>query len=287
MTRLPHALLGTTAIALLLVARPSSAQDDPAAADSAARARTVLLVGVVHDTTGRPLDGAEARVADRVGLTNADGVFVLPVAARDTVQVLVRRIGYRPVDTLLAVAPDAQRVEVWMQMVPSAVQLGTIVVRGQSMNHGLWRTGFYDREKLGSGYFFNPARMERHQGTLTGLLYEVPSLTMQRGRFGESFAFGRSGMRFCRMLVFLDGSLVRWADEVGIESIVHPKDVLAMEVYPRANQMPATLVGPKGDAGAGLASPVSEQRGISLKGQSKVECGAIVIWTKPYEPKQR
>ena len=284
MTHPTHVRLrATTVLALSLLARPRAGQDERASADSGASARTVMLAGVVRDTAGRPLDGAEVRVADRVALSEADGTFLLSVPTRDTVQVLVRRIGYRAANALLAVQSNVRRVELAVKMIPSAVELGTIVIEGRRMDNRLWRTGFYDRQKLGFGHLFGPEQIERHQGELGGLVHQVPSVRVERQSMGEATALVRAGRGYCPMLVFVDGLLIRWADEVGLDRVVKKQDILAVEVYPRAAQVPAAFAGHQVN-GIGVGAP-SPQSGKG--GPRRVDCGVIVIWTKPFESKKR
>lgn len=80
--------------------------------------------------------------------------------------------------------------------------------------------------------------------------------------------------------MFLDGLFLRWAGEVGLDYILNRNDILAIEVHPRATQMPATLSGYSGGvaaAGRGLASP----GGVTLRGADNIDCGALVIWSRP------
>jgi hypothetical protein len=73
----------------------------------------------------------------------------------------------------------------------------------------------------------------------------------------------------------------------GIDDVVGRDDVLAMEVYPRASEMPATIVGRGGAAGVGSIGRFNLQGASAQSGGSFVECGAILIWTKPLEDKKR
>ena len=259
-----------TSVALLLcaaaaAASPAAAQA-PTAADSAAR--YVTLVGVVRDTSGRPLAGAEVRAgAALFTLTDADGAFHLTGVEPDTVQLLVRRIGYRPADVVLA-ANAGLRVELLVRMVPAAVELGTITIEGRTMDTRLWQSGFYERQKVGSGTFFDPEFLARHRGTMDGLVREATGVRVQRDRYGRSVALGRFGGGWCPLNVFIDGVLVRWANDVGIDQLLNKQDVLAVEIYPRGTQVPASLAGYATAGGGGGAT-------------GGTDCGVISFWTKP------
>lgn len=268
-----------TSLALRLLAAvaaaPAAAAQAPTAADSAAR--YVTLVGVVRDTSGRPLAGAEVRAgATQLTVSDADGSFLLTGVEPDTVQLLVRRIGYRPADVVLA-ANAGLRVELLVRMVPAAVELGTITVEGRTMDTRLWQSGFYERQKVGSGTFFDPEFLARHRGTIDGLVREAPGVRVDRDRYGRSVARGRFGGGWCSLNVFIDGVYVRWANDVGIDQLLSRQEVLAVEIYPRGTQVPATLAGYTAAGGGVMLSPGGTGGGAS--GGS--DCGVISFWTKP------
>ncbi|HEU4629883.1 MAG TPA: carboxypeptidase-like regulatory domain-containing protein [Gemmatimonadaceae bacterium] len=272
--RLCSALLGATA----LLAGQLGAQEPVPGADSAATiaARTVTLVGVVRDTAGLPLSGAEVRAGARqFTLTGEDGRFALTGVAPDTIQLLVRRIGYQPADVILE-AGAGLRVELAVKLVPSATELGTIVVNGRKMDTRLLESGFYDRQKVGSGTFFDPDDLEHHGGSMDALLREVPSVRVSRDIHNRSVALGQFAGGTCRLNVFLDGILIRWAADEGLDMMVNKRDVLAIEVYPRPVQVPAIFAGYLSESQGGLPLP-----GGGASGGGGASCGALVIWTKP------
>ena len=266
------------AVLLLLAAAataPSAHAQAPTAADSAAR--YVTLVGVVRDTAGRPLAGAEVRAgATQITLSDADGTFLLTGVEPDTVQLLVRRIGYRPADVVLA-ASAGLRVELLVRMVPAAVELGTITIEGRTMDTRLWQSGFYDRQKVGSGTFFDPEFLARHRGTMDGLMRDAPGVRVQRDRYGRTVALGRFGSGWCQLNVFIDGVFVRWASDIGIDQLLNKADVLAVEIYPRGTQVPATLAGYTASGGGVLTSPGGAGGGAT----GGTDCGVVAFWTKP------
>ena len=243
--------------------------------------RTVMLVGVVRDTGGRTLSGAEIRAgAGHTTLSDAEGRFAIMGVPADTVQLLVRRIGYLPADVILAADPGA-RVELAVNLVPSAVELGTIVIEGRQLSTHLHRNGFYDRQRRSFGKLFGPEEIERSATPLTGFLYQVPNVRIRRERGGAAVAYGSAGAgRQCPLNVYLDGILIRWAGEAGLDNIINRQDILAIEVYPRATLLPSSLgrTGQGTSSVGGLGSPGG---GAGLSGVSTSDCGALVIWTKP------
>jgi hypothetical protein len=243
---------------------------------AALAARTVTLVGLVRDTAGHSLSGAEVRAgATQFTLTGADGRFVLEGVAPDTIQLLVRRIGYKPADVVLEAAAGL-RVELAVKLVPAAVELGTVVVEGRRMDTRLLQSGFYEREKLGLGTYFSPDYLEHHGGSMDALMREVPSVRVTRDSYNRAVALGPFGVGLCQLNVFLDGILVRWAGDMGLDMLLDKQDVLAVEVYPRASQLPLAFAGYLSASGGGLPAP-----GGAARGSDGSDCGAIVIWTKP------
>lgn len=253
------------AVALLVLmsptATPALAQDPGAASDLpaiGASSGTVTLAGIVTNNLNDPLLGAEIRASDGSYIVTArNGRFVLPVAAADTVHVLIRRIGYRPAVAAFQVQAG-MRVELAVKLVPTAVQLGTIVIEGEPMDLQLWRSGYYTRERAGLGTYFGPEHLMRHGGSLGNLLREAPSVTIE-GSVNREVVLAQVGMRTCELEVLLDGVLVKSASSFGgLSAIVNKQDVLAIEVYTSRAGIPASL--PRG----------------AIVG----ECGVIAIWTK-------
>jgi len=266
----PAALLVALLLLLPVLPAAAAAQAPAASADTG----TVTLRGVVRDTAGRPLAGAQVTTEEATTISGADGHFELRDLRADTLHLLIRRIGHQPASITLA--PDrGVVVEFAATLVPNVVELGTIVVEGRTMERTLWRNGFYDRERAGHGTYFGPDELARHPSLETALRM-TPSVYVTRTSDGRVGALGRSGTDFCVLAVYLDGVLVRGADEVGLEALAMPGDVLALEVYPRATQVPGTLRSAAPSAGGGgIPSPGG------AVGDGPVDCGAIMIWLKP------
>jgi hypothetical protein len=274
---------GWTFVALLL-AHPLWAQEPTPVVDSTVpslAARTVTLAGVVRDTAGHPLSGAEVRAGARqLTISDAAGRFELGGVAPDTIQLLVRRIGYLPAEVVLE-AQAGLRVELAVKLVPATVELGTVVVEGRRMDTRLLQSGFYDRQKLGLGTYFTPDYLAHHGGSMDALMREVPSVRVTRDSYNRAVAMGPSGLGLCELNVFLDGILVRWAGDVGLDQLLDKHEVLAVEVYPRASQLPVTFAGYLTKSAGGLPSP-----GGAAGAAGGSDCGAIVIWSKPFEPEE-
>jgi hypothetical protein len=117
-------LLVAVAAALLaaaLLATPLAAQTPPA-----------VVVGVVRDSAfERPL--VEARVEfpamDAVAITDSAGRFRLAVPVRDDLLLVVRRLGYEPITTFVAVRADTVALDV--DLAPVATALERVVVTAE------------------------------------------------------------------------------------------------------------------------------------------------------------
>jgi hypothetical protein len=252
--------------------------------------RTVTISGIVRDTLGRPLAGAEVRAgvegASASAITRADGSFLLYGLAPDSAQLSVRRIGYQALDVPLDLEYKAGlRVELAIRLTPVTVTLGTVIVEGRRMNLELMKQGFYQRQKLGMGKLFDPEYLEHFGGTLPGLLHGVPGLTIERDRNRRAQAYGKFGATPCAMNVFLDGQFIPWATEVGIDEIAGARDILAVEVYPRPVEVPANFGGIRTSATARTAIQTTPGLNLRAAGASP-DCGALLIWTKPFEKRR-
>lgn len=271
-------------LATLVLAVPAAAQQGarPAGAADTVMVPAVTIVGVVRDTAGRALRGAEVRTGARsFAVTDDEGRFTLLGVTPDSVQLLVRRIGYQPADVVLVAAPGV-RVELAVKLVPAAVELGTIVVEGRAMDTRLWQTGFYDRQKSGFGTHFGPEKLGRYGATLSALMSEIPSARVVSGNFGSGVAYGPSmAGGYCPLNVFIDGVFIRWAPEIGLDQLVDRNEILAVEVYPRVTEMPSVLSRTVGPVDGAVGGAVPSAGGVSLVGVSSVDCGALIVWTKP------
>jgi hypothetical protein len=264
----------------------------PPAADSVVLVPSVTLVGVVRDSSGRALANAEVRAGAELATMSDDrGRFSLPGVPPDTIQVLVRRIGYLPANVVLAADPGT-RVELAVNLVPSAVELGTIIVEGRRMSTHLNREGFYARQARGFGTHFGPEELERHAAMpLTGFLSMVPSVSVERGAGGRAVAWGSGGAgRQCPLTVYLDGVVSRWATDAGLDNIVNRHDILGIEVYSRSGEL-ATAYGATGQNRSDSRGGFGSRNHAILDGEvvasgevggvSTSDCGALMIWTKP------
>jgi len=269
---------------------------------------TFSITGVVGDSIGRPLEGAEARVdSSHLVLTGTDGSFSFFGLSRVPVTLRIRRLGYEAATIRVSPPADADRVAVSVTLTPNSIQLGTIVVEGRALDTRLWNAGYYHRQKLGTGRFVGPEELEHFASGLAAIVRETPRVQMDRQN-NQEFAYARVGGHRCRMNVFVDGVFARFASPgvsgggphdrpdpgVGLDGIVPREDIRAVEIYPSLVSVPTQFVriGPASNQSSTgrsgqLTSITTAGRPSSShpeedEGPSDAACGAIVIWTRWY-----
>jgi hypothetical protein len=275
----------------LIIALPGSTQMAGAqrinSIKPSAPVTTVTLDGVVRDREGRPLAAAEIIVDDsHRTITNSRGEFSIPDLQAGLIEFTARRIGYTPVTTGVQVEPGLT-VHLAVKLVPVAVQLGTMVIEGKAIDKSLWQTGFYKRRDANSGHFFDPEQVSHFHAGVSSLISTVPALYLSRNR-NMSIPMGKlPDGNSCFMNVFVDGNRYPWVSTSGIDDVANMEDVLAVEVYPRAAEMPSRIAGIGGVSGTGNIGTVTLQSGSFQMGSTSGECGAILIWTRPLKSKSK
>jgi hypothetical protein len=181
------------------------------------------------------------------------------------IQILkVRMLGYRTILLPVEVeAGETLHVQVNLEMEP--VPLQALEVGAEPAPPAQLR-GFHERRARGGGFFFTREEIERTQPRLfTDVLRRVPGVRLQpvRGPSGRSYqaVTGRvSGSRACPMLYYMDGVPFPVTGDIGINILIQPEDIAALEVYSGTARVPLQFH------------------------SSNAHCGVIVIWTYSGEP---
>jgi len=277
----------------VLCALPLAAQITPHADNAARRERTV--VGKVLDETARALSGVEVRVLGGGStLTDSTGRFSLGGLPVGPLQILARKVGFDSVSTIV---PES--VTEMSLVLTRSYRLTEIVVEGKVYNRVLWDRGFYHRQKIASGTFFDSDVIDHFGGDgLGSLIRQVPRVDV-RYIGNADYAFSSIAGRTCRMNIFVDGLYQRsampspfrgmggeGAEGIGLKDLVGFREIAAVEVYPRASSVPTQFqrmgppAGPQGISSSQIPSPTGA-RSRSPQGENQdAACGAIVIWTK-------
>lgn len=223
-----------------------------------------VLAGIVTDTGQTPVaDARISLVSTRLAvLSGADGRFLIS-GVPSGVQILdVRKLGFRTIMSPVEIAA-AETLHVEVVLASDPVALEALEVTAQPPPPALL-LGFHERRARGGGVFFTRGEIEELQPRMfTDLLRKVPGVRLQavRGPSGSSFmavagrAMGSPGARPCPMLYYVDGIPFPVTGDVGINSLIQPEDVAAVEVYSGTSRVPAQFH------------------------SANAHCGVIVIWT--------
>lgn len=279
--RLQALTLLLSASALLPIA--ATAQD---AATAAPTQRTPVREVAVRDRGGQAIPYAVVTVSTGVNrVADADGIVQLPTPIdADSVELVVRRIGYRPFGEWVNVVEDGRFI-VEMDPLPRALNPRTITERRDTP---LARQGFYDRmERVRRGAtvarFFTPEELDMRQvNRISGLLAGESYVKIERhgqrpiltGRTpGCALAVLVDGMRMTGMVEELytregqdevrrygggpTGTARFLATRTTVDDLMSAFSVAGMELYPNASSAPIEL---QRAAGTGW-------------------CGILAIWT--------
>jgi TonB family protein len=218
-----------------------------------------VVSGIVTDTTGAPVLGAEVIVAG-TGLrsvTDERGVFHLGGVAAGSAALSIRRMGFAPSTISVTVSPESHRVEglhVKLSPLPSVLSPVRVISRREDYTGRL--AGYYQRlEKRSGGYFITRDQIDRENPrTLSQLLLHVPGITPYKGRAGSQGI--RMRRRVCWPLVWIDGTPMP-AGETDLDAFA-PHTIHGIELY--------------------LGSTTAPTRFIL--GRVDNSCGTVVLWSR-------
>lgn len=213
---------------------------------------------VLEYETGNPLANvavalsrwSDAEGGPRVRESDARGRFLFDEVPPGRYVLTVARIGFTTSEDTLTVASDSE-IRIGVELSPSPVPLEAVVV---VVNRSAAMAGFESRRRRGRGTYITREEIEEMNPTLvTELLRVVPGASFAQRRFGGLELRLRGG---CRPTVWVNGAraISASAQEIGIDQILSPFEVEAIEVYRGAGAVPAQF-GPE-------------------------TCGAVVVWTR-------
>jgi hypothetical protein len=236
-----------------------------------AQALAVIAGRVSEADSHRPVANAQIRLIDgsRATLTDDRGAFRLSEVPLGPQGVLIRAIGYRPlqIDVVLEAGDTVRLDSTILALTPVAVELPGVRVESDSQQvAALTLTGFYDRRGRGFGAFAERDEIQRWAPhTISDVLRHLPGVWItpnpNYGRTGPRIDFRRYliAMRGCGNIVFfLDGtSLGSSADPTfDLDLVANAVDVTAVEVYRGPSEIPLQF------------------------NATNTLCGAVVLWTE-------
>ncbi len=228
-----------------------------AAGTPAMAQQRVDVRGVVRDTAGGPVAGADVAIVvlHRLARTDDSGTFVIRDVPSGQHELAVRRLGFDPRVVPVTLADTlSHTLVVVMRMQP--VMLPGLTVSEIDMRRRIAIEDFYRRRARGPGTFITRDEIEaRHAGRPSDALRGVPGLQFVRARgvTGVRFTSAPIQRRDCVPQIWLDGTRV---DNVELDELP-VGDVEGIELYPGPSTTPMQF----------------SQGAVS-------SCGTIVIWSR-------
>ena len=246
MVTIPRTWHATVFGALLLAPSAGDAQDGRA------------LVGLVRDSIGHAIAGAEVRARGNIVVARSDDsgrfhVAQMPVGARG---VFVRRLGFAPMRALITPSVGTtDSVKVTLTAIALALPAVTVQEQHDSLSRRVL-ADFWARRSRGFGKFVTRDEIEQKGASrFVDIVRSLPSVTIQdyRGRPEIRFRGSVGGM-------FRDCPPKYWVDGIPLESgsadEFAPDNVEAVEIY----------------AGPATTPPQFTTRSNT--------CGTVVVWTR-------
>ncbi|HEY7898717.1 MAG TPA: carboxypeptidase regulatory-like domain-containing protein [Gemmatimonadaceae bacterium] len=218
----------TVSTRVLFLPPPAVAAGDSGAAVGSQNVRRAVITGKVTNAGGVAVDGARVSVQGSTSstATGADGRFTLTGVLPGTQSVLVRRVGYSPVETPLDVTLG-QPNEMTVRLGTYAPTLSRVDVKAKA--DPLEATGFERRRKMGFGRYMDMDAIAASHPTYTSdILRRVPGIQILGS--GSSATISTTRSNGC-VKVMIDDNAVSVDGGQTIDQIVGAQDVVAVEFY--------------------------------------------------------
>lgn len=217
------------------------------ASDSTSRG---TILGLLLDQDGAPYSEARVVLDDSTELrSRGDGTFVFRDIRAGTRQLEILSIGMAPLVTTVDVHPrDSVSVRYTLRRVTTLdVVHVTASRRGRRIAEGL-----EDRRRRGLGMQMDMTQLQAHTSFRT-VLNEFPGIRVVHdgADYNVYVSDGRGGQ--CPPQIWVDGA----RQTLTALTLVFPRNVTAVEYYPRANMVPLEF----------------------RRNERLMTCGAILVWT--------
>ncbi|MHB1329255.1 MAG: carboxypeptidase-like regulatory domain-containing protein [Gemmatimonadales bacterium] len=226
-------------------------------------AQASLVGRVAGGTPIAPLEGATIQIRS-LGLTastDTTGQFRLDGIRPGQHDVLIRRIGYRPLRQRIRFEPD-EVVRIGFRLEEIPVVLDSVTVRANDLT---WpnpmMAGFDERIKLGAGQFLDHYQLMEMEGQSLESALRQFGVPMEHERRGAYVAEARGSsslqQRTCAARVLVDGVLMnRDSERVYIRDLPPIRRLAGVEYYRSSARVP-----------------------LMFQGDGAM-CGVLVIWTR-------
>ena len=221
--------------------------------------RGTLFAGAIYiDSTRTPIPDAEVTLSDLSisARTNERGVFRFTDVPAGTHSLVVRKVGYGPLDTQLSFNAGTLQREIFLSR---QTMLDSVKIVGQRPV----LPDFEEHRKIGMGKFITRTQLETREGRHLGELLSTLAGVRITGKSPRAYVAGSRGPRSitsgtCLANVYLDHMLMygRPGDPPFDVNTVAPEQIEAIEYYASAAVTPMEY------------SALNSQRGV------------LVIWTR-------
>ena len=222
-----------------------------------------VVTGQVTTRGGAPVEGARVTVQGATPSTASgkDGNFTLSGVPAGTQLVLVRQVGYDPVQLPLDITTRGPN-RIAVQLGEYHAQLATVHVPTKVPPSDLDRTGFPRRKRSGMGRYITEDDIEKEQPVYTSdVLRHINGLHILGS--GQNVSVTTSRGDGC-VQYLVDRNSISPNQGVSIDELVRPDDIAAIEFY-QPLEIP-----------------------LELTGSNSSGCALVVIWTrsrlKPLQP---
>lgn len=254
-------LCATSVAAQTTVAPPTKAP----APIAVAMQESGVLTGVVTTSETSPLHLARVTIAGTSlkVLTESDGSFRLSGVPAGMQTIEVALLGYSPFSLPVEVL-GGESLNIKVLLLPNAVTtLAPVEVHGDSAYTPPPIKGFEARRARGGGTYFDRneiAAMQPRQ--VTDVLRRVSGLRIDSFGSGNVVQMGRNqagmGNRLCPAVFYMNGSPFPLTEQASINTFVAPEELVAVEVYNGASQIPQQF----------------------NSGMYNTRCGVVALWTR-------
>lgn len=231
------------------------------AVPSVGGAQAVLwdLVGIVRETSGKAIAGAVIEIGVVSARTDSLGRFRIQATRRDSLTLVVRRLGFVPVSAFLT-APELQGDTLLVLMDANAQMLESVSVKARDLRSALGYGSFEERRAQGLGVYVTREEIVKRNtlrlSDVVRMQRGVHLVRLSNGVYGVRFTAFEGRQRSCAPEIWVDGQRLR-----GMEiDDVPANTVEAIELYRSTTTTPFQFTVADGASGP--------------------RCGTIVIWSR-------